>query len=80
MNIYPNPANDYVVFDLGNFTTSANWNYTITNTIGQEIKKGEITSHQTKVYLNDIKGKGLFLVKIYDASNRIVFVKKVQVK
>ena len=80
MNMYPNPATDYVVLDLGNFTTSADWNYTITNTIGQEIKKGEINSQQTLIYLNDIKGKGLFLVHIYDASGQLVFVKKVQIK
>ena len=80
MNIYPNPATDYVVFDLGNFTTSGNWNYTIKNTIGQEIKKGEISSQQTMIYLNDIKGKGLFLVHIYDALDQLVFVKKVQLK
>jgi hypothetical protein len=32
------------------------------------------------IYLNDIKGKGLFLVHIYDASDQLVFVKKMQLK
>ena len=80
INVYPNPATDYVVIDLGNLTTLGNWNYTITNTIGQEIKKGEFTTEKTSINLNEIKGKGLFLLKIYDASNKILFVKKLQIK
>jgi uncharacterized protein (TIGR02145 family) len=80
INIYPNPATDYVVIDLGHFTTSGNWHYTITNTIGQEIKKGELTTEKTSIHLNDIKGKGLFLIKIYNASDKIIFVKKVYIK
>ena len=80
INVYPNPTSDYVVIDLGNLTNSGDWNYTITNTIGQEIKKGEFTTEQTSINLYDIKGKGLFLVKIYDAYDKIIFVKKVQIK
>ena len=80
IHIYPNPATDNMIIDLGNLTTSGNWNYTITNTIGQEIKKGEITTQQTVININDITGEGLYLVKIYDVSGTYLIIKKVQLK
>ena len=80
IHIYPNPATDNMIIDLGNLTTSGNWNYTITNTIGQEIKKGEITTQQTVININDITGEGLYLVKIYDVSGTYLITKKVQLK
>ncbi len=80
IQMYPNPATDHIVIDLGTLTTSGNWNYTITNTIGQEIKKGEITTQQTVINLNDISDEGLYLVKIYDVSGAYFIIKKVQIK
>ena len=80
IHIYPNPATDNMIIDLGNLTTSGNWNYTITNTIGQEIKKGEITTQQTVININEITGEGLYLVKIYDVSGTYLITKKVQLK
>lgn len=79
IHMYPNPATDNIVIDLGSFMSSGNWNYTITNTLGQEIKKGEITTQQTVVNTNDITGEGLYLVKIYDVSGTYFITKKVQI-
>jgi uncharacterized protein (TIGR02145 family) len=80
IHIYPNPASDNVIIDLGNLTSSGNWYYTITNTIGQEIKKGEITEQQTFININDIRDVGLYLIKIYDVSGNYLITKKVQLK
>jgi uncharacterized protein (TIGR02145 family) len=80
IHMYPNPATDHVVIDLGTLTTSGNWNYTITNTIGQEIKKGEFTTQQTIINLSDISDEGLYLIKIYDVSGAYFITKKVQIK
>ena len=79
-NIYPNPAIDNVVIDLGNLTIVSNWSYKITNTLGQEVIKGKISSQQTTINLNDIKSKGMYFVKIYDASNNVVETKKLIIK
>ena len=80
INVYPNPTSDYVVIDLGNLTNSGDWNYTVTNTIGQEIKKGYFTTQQTIINLNDITGEGLYMVKIHDVSGSYFITKKVQLK
>lgn len=79
IHMYPNPATDNIVIDLGSFMSSGNWNYTITNTLGQEIKKGEITTQQTTINTNDITGEGLYLVKIYDVSGTYFITKKVRI-
>jgi uncharacterized protein (TIGR02145 family) len=80
IHIYPNPATDNVVIDLGSLSTSGNWNFTITNTLCQEIKKGEISTQKTVININDISGKGLYLIKIYDDSGNYFITKKVQFK
>ena len=80
IHIYPNPAIDIVVIDLGNLTITGIWNYTITNTIGQEIKKGEFTTQQTVINLNDITSEGLYLIKIFDVLGTCFITKKVVVK
>ena len=79
-NIYPNPAIDNIVIDLGNATTVSKLSYKIINTLGQEVIKGKIASQQTIINLNDINGKGMYFVKIYDASNNVVETKKLIVK
>ena len=75
-SIYPNPAIDNFVIDLGNLTTVSNWSYKITNTLGQEVIKGKIASQQTTINLNEIKSKGMYFVKIYDASSNVLETKK----
>ena len=75
-NIYPNPAIDNVVIDLGNLTIVSNWSYKITNTLGQEVIKGKIASQQTTINLNEIKSKGMYFVKIYDALSNVLETKK----
>jgi uncharacterized protein (TIGR02145 family) len=76
-NIYPNPAIDNVVIDLGNLTTVSNWSYKIFNTLGQEVLKGVLSSQQNIVQLNNIKGQGIYFVKMYDSSNNLMDTKKI---
>ena len=75
-NIYPNPAKEQITIDLGNNSNIVGWDYKIVNTLGQEVIKGKIASQQTTINLNDIKSKGIYFVKIYDAANNVVDTKK----
>jgi hypothetical protein len=51
--------------------------YKIVNTLGQEVLNGEINSQQNVVSLNSLNGTGVYLVKIYDASNNLLNTKKI---
>lgn len=76
-NIYPNPVIDNVVIDLGNLTTVSNWRYKIVNTLGQEVLKGVLSSQQNIVQLNNLKGHGVYFVKIINEQNEILSIKKI---
>ena len=76
-NIYPNPAKDYIYIDITNLTDTNGWSYKIVNTLGQEVLKGVLSSQQNIIQLSNIKGQGIYFVKIYDSSNKLMDTKKI---
>jgi hypothetical protein len=80
IHIYPNPATDNVVIDLNSLTTSSNWIYAISNTLGQEITRGKIVSKQTIINLNGALSEGLYFVKVYDALGNVLTTEKLLVE
>ncbi len=75
--IYPNPAKDQITIDCGNISNVSGWNYTIVNTLGQEVSNGVMNSQQNVVSLNTLNGTGVYLVKIYDAESNLISTKKI---
>ena len=78
--VYPNPANDQITIDLGNKSTSKDWNYKIVNTLGQEVLIGVLSAQQNIIELNNIKGQGVYFVKVYDSANTLLDTKKVIIR
>ena len=78
--IFPNPAQDNIVIDLGGLPLTKNWNYKISNLIGQQLNTGAITSQFTNVDLSNIKGKGIYSVQIYDGLGNLIQTKKLIIK
>ena len=76
-NIYPNPAVDQITIDLGTNSKSIGWSYKIVNTLGQEVLNGALNSQQNTIQLNNIKGQGVYFVKVYDSSNTLLDTKKI---
>ncbi len=77
ITVYPNPAQEQITIDCGNLSNTSGWSYKIVNTLGQEVLNGEINSQQKVVSLNSLNGTGVYLVKIYDASNNLLNTKKI---
>lgn len=75
--VYPNPAKSYITIDISNLTDTNGWSYKIVNTLGQEVLKGVLSSQQNIVQLNNIKGHGVYFVKMYDNSNNLMDTKKI---
>jgi len=68
LNVYPNPANDFI-----NLPSSlANTNYSIFNTLGRQIQKGEIK--ETKLLLTSLS-KGMYFLQV-PGYNTVKFIKK----
>lgn len=79
-NIYPNPAKDHIIIDVSNINDMNSWSYKIVNALGQEVINGKISSQQNIVQLNNLKGHGVYFVKIYDSSNKLMDTKKIIIK
>ena len=76
-NIYPNPAKDQITIDLGTNSNAIGWSYKIVNTLGQEVLNGVLSSQQNIIALNNIKGQGVYFVKVYNGSNALLDTKKI---
>ena len=79
-NIFPNPAKDQITIDLGNNSNTIGWSYKIVNTLGQEVLNGVLSSQKNIIELNNIKGHGVYFVKVYDTSNSLLGTKKIIIK
>lgn len=77
VNIYPNPANDHITIDCGNLANVSGWNIKITNMLGQEVFNQPMNTQQYVVPLNTWSGKGVYFVKISNAQNEVVNIKKI---
>lgn len=77
ISVYPNPAQEQITIDCGTISNAIGWSYKIVNTLGQQVLDGEISSQQNVVSLNSLNGTGVYLVKIYDASNNLLNTKKI---
>ena len=77
VNIYPNPANDQITIDCGNLANVVGWNIKITNMLGQEVFSQPMNTQQYVVPLNSWTGQGMYFVKIINAQNEVVNIKKI---
>ena len=74
-NIYPNPAygnNIMLIIDIEQYQIL---NYRITNTLGIEIKNGELYNHKNSISIDNIS-KGMFFITIFDKNNVLIGTKK----
>jgi hypothetical protein len=77
VNIFPNPANDQITIDCGNLANVTGWSIKITNMLGQEVFNALMNTQQYVVPLNTWSGQGMYFVKIINAQNEVVNIKKI---
>ena len=65
--MYPNPTNDQLTIDYGDFASLAGYTLKIFNSIGQEIHSANINQQQEVLQLGSWGGAGTYQVVIYNA-------------
>lgn len=80
IKIYPNPATDRITIDFSNDINVSDWNVKIINTIGQEVFSQSINQQQSTVSFNSMNGTGIYFMRIYDDSNKLIDTKKIILK
>ena len=77
VSIYPNPANDQITIDCGTLANVSGWSIKITNMQGQEVFSQPMNTQQYVAPLNTWSGQGMYFVKIINAQNEVVNIKKI---
>ncbi len=75
--VYPNPANDHITIDNGNFAAMAGYSIKIENNAGQQVFQSAINQVQFYVDLSTWTGNGLYFVHLIDPQNNTVTVRKI---
>ncbi|RTL13711.1 MAG: T9SS type A sorting domain-containing protein [Flavobacteriaceae bacterium] len=80
IKMYPNPANEQITIDCGNLFNGMSWTIKAVNMLGQEVFSDVVNTQQCVIPLESWGGKGVYFIKIYDASNSLLNTKKIILK
>ncbi len=69
IDVYPNPVNDNLNVVLSNVNEDVS--YTIYNTLGQYVSKGNLTANSTQIINMSQQERGIYFIKLSTASNSI---------
>ena len=77
IKMFPNPANDHITIDYGNFATVNGYQLKIQNSIGQQVFQTNITQQIDYLSLGNLGGNGLYFVHIIDAQGNSIDIRKI---
>ncbi len=77
IKIYPNPTNDHITIDYGNFASLSGYQLKIENSIGQQVFQTNINQPSNYLSLTNWGGNGLYFVHIVDPQGNIIDIRKI---
>jgi hypothetical protein len=77
IKVWPNPTNDHVTIDNGNFATLKGYQLKISNTMGQQLFQSDINQQQFYIDMTSWGGKGLYFVNIINAQGVTIDTRKI---
>jgi len=77
IKVFPNPANNHITIDYGNFATLNGYQLKIENSLGQQLFQTNITQQTDYLSLNNWGGNGLYFVHIIDAQGNTIDIRKI---
>ena len=77
IKIFPNPANNHITIDYGNFANLNGYQLKIENSLGQQLFQTNITQQTDYLSLNNWGGNGLYFVHIIDAQGNTIDIRKI---
>ena len=80
IKLYPNPSNDHITIDYGNFATLNGYSLKITNSLGQVVFTTAINQQTSYVSLSSWTGNGMYFVSTIDAQGNTVDIKKLVIQ
>jgi hypothetical protein len=77
ISVYPNPANDHITIDNGNFALMPNYSIVIENSLGQIVFSSLINQQQFYLDIMGWAGNGMYYLKLLNPQNSIVTTRKI---
>ena len=75
ITVYPNPANDVVIIDNGNYSIMNNYNLMIFNSLSQQVFFSTINIQQFQIPVSTLGSSGTYVIQIFDSSNNLIKTK-----
>ena len=80
IKVYPNPANDHITIDYGNYANMSGYTLKITNTLGATVFTTTINQQTSYVDLNGWSGNGIYFVHLIDAQSQTLDIRKIVIQ
>lgn len=77
IKIFPNPSNNQITIDYGNYTAMTGYTLKITNSLGQTVFTSLINQQQTVINLSTWSGNGIYFVHLIDSQSNTIDIKKI---
>ena len=77
IKVFPNPTNDYITIDYGNFGIMNGYQLKIENSLGQQVFQTSITQQSDYLSLTNWGGNGLYFVRIIDPQGNTIDIRKI---
>lgn len=77
IKIYPNPTNDHITIDYGNYPSFNGYQLKIENSLGQTMFQTSITQQSSYISLSTWTGNGLYFVHIIDPQGNTIDIRKI---
>jgi hypothetical protein len=79
IQIYPNPARDFISIDCGK-ESSLLLNLTVYNVLGQDVYHAKVRSSKISLQLSDLPSKGIYMIQISDEKGAVMGCERVVVE
>ncbi len=80
IKVFPNPANDHITINYGDFTSMSGYTLEITNNLGQVVFTTLINQQTSYVALSTWTGSGLYFVSTINGQGNTVDIKKIVIQ
>jgi hypothetical protein len=77
IKVFPNPANDHITIDYGNYATMNGYQLKIENSVGQQVFQTNITQQNDYLSLSTWGGNGIYFVHIIDTQGNTIDIRKI---
>jgi hypothetical protein len=77
IKIFPNPTNDHITINYGNFASLNGYQIKIENSLGQQVFQTNITQQSDYLNLTTWGGNGLYFVRIIDPQQNTIDIRKI---